>query len=119
MTIDQAKKFLDYVMNKKQNNYLSGDDFNFLAPIAQMSVLNDRLGNVKKYLPGAPVPPYGFSINQKSREELRPLMKKPTVTAVAAGVASYPADYLYYDAIDVNGGNFTRAMPPISAAIAK
>lgn len=69
----------------------------------QTSFINDRLGNVKKYAPHDPTPNYGFGLNQKIREELRPLLVKPTLTAVTAGVATIPADYLYYDTIAVSG----------------
>lgn len=103
MDINSAFNFINFCSNKRQNGYVSPSDFNNLAPIAQMSVINDRLGNVKKYQPHDPTPNYGFGLNQKIREELRPLLVKPTVTAVTAGVATIPADYLYYDTISVAG----------------
>lgn len=103
MTINQAYLFVQFIFNKKSSGFIKPDDFNTIAPIAQMSVLNDRLGNIKKYQPGAPVPPYGFNINQKIREDLRLVMVKPTTTAVSSGVAAYPADYLYCDTITAGG----------------
>lgn len=95
MNINEAIQLVRFILNKDQNGNITGDDFNLLAPIAQISVLNDRLGNLKKY----PDQPYGFSVSQKAREEIRSLMVLPTTTAVSSGVATYPGDYLYYDTI--------------------
>lgn len=103
MTIDEAIRLTRFVLNKDQNGYMSGDQFNLLAPLAQLSVMNDRIGNVKKYQVSHPVPPQGFNNSQKAREELMPLLVKPTTTAVSTGVAAYPEDYIYYDSITVNG----------------
>jgi len=104
MTIDQAIQLTRFILNKDQNGYMTGDQFNLLAPLAQLSVLNDRIGNIKKYQVSHPVPPQGFSASQKAREELMPLMVKPTTTAVAAGLATYPADYLYYNSLMTAAG---------------
>jgi hypothetical protein len=90
MNINEAIQLVRFILNKDQNGNITGDNFNLMAPVAQMSVLQDRLGNIKKYQPGSPVPNYGFSVSQKAREELMPLMVKPTTTAVAAGLAAYP-----------------------------
>lgn len=98
MTINEAYIFVNFICNKKQRGYVTPDNFNNLAPIMQMSLINDRIGNIKKY----PFQ-YGFGQTQKIREELRPLLVKPTVTAVTTGVAPFPADYIYYDTISVSG----------------
>ena len=103
MTIDQAYQFIQFCYNKRQGGYITPDQFNNLAPIMQMSLINDRIGNVKKYQPGFPVPSYGFGVTQKSREELRPLLVKPTIVSVTTGVATIPGDYLYYDTISIGG----------------
>lgn len=109
MTIDEAYRFCQFVTNKSQQGNVTPAQFNMLAPIMQMSVINDRLGNVKKYQPGAPVPPYGFNMNDKTREELRPISVPPTVTPVTAGVATMPAGLLYLDTITVGGRLATEA----------
>lgn len=101
MTIDQAYNFVQFVYNKNQSGYISPSQFNNLAPIMQISLINDRIGNVKSYQ--GDVPPYGFGMNQKIREELRPLLVQPTTKTVTAGVMTVPDDYLYYDTVSVNG----------------
>lgn len=104
MNINQAIQLVRFILNKDQNGNITGDQFNLLAPIAQTAVLNDRLGNLKKY----PTLPYGFSASQKAREEIRPLMVLPTTQAVTNGVASYPGDYLYYDTVLTNNNILMR-----------
>lgn len=99
MTIDQAYKFIQFVYNKAQTGYIEPSQFNMLAPIMQMSLINDRLGNVKKYRSPNQSPPYGFNSSQKIREELKGIMVKPTTIAISSGKFNYPADYLYYDTI--------------------
>ena len=103
MTIDQAYQFVQFVLNKDQSGYISPDQFNNISPIAQMALINDRIGNVKKYRQDHPIPVYGFGMNQKTREELRMLLVKPTNLTVTAGVATIPNDYLYYDTLAVSG----------------
>lgn len=98
MTIDQAYRFVQYVANKSQNGNITPDDFNLLAPIAQMSLLNDRLGNVKKYKPHDPVPPYGFGISQKTKEELG-ILSTNTSLPLTSGSADLPSDLLYLDTV--------------------
>lgn len=104
MNINQAIELVRFILNKDQNGNITGDNFNLMAPVAQMSVLQDRLGNIKKYQPGNPVANYGFSVSQKAREEIMPLMVKPTTTAVVAGLAAYPGDYLYYNTLATAAG---------------
>lgn len=94
---------MQFCYNKSQQGYITPDQFNNLAPICQMSLINDRIGNVKKYRPGYPVPAVGFGITQKSREELRPLLKPPTVTAAPSAIMPVPTDYLYYDTVSIGG----------------
>jgi len=107
MNINEAIKLVRFILNKDQNGNIKGDDFNLMAPIAQLSVLNDRIGNIKKYQISNP-PPYGFSVSQKAREELMPLMTPPTTTAVTAGIAAYPGDYIYYNNLSTTGGKLIK-----------
>jgi len=87
-----------FVANKSQQGNITPAQFNMLAPIMQLSVINDMLGVEQKYQAHDPVPNVGFGITQKVREELRLLLVKPTTTAVTAGIAVYPPTALYLDA---------------------
>lgn len=94
MTIDQAYQFIQFICNKIQNGNITPNQFNMLAPIAQMSLINQLLGNEQEYQPGKPVPRYGFGLNQKIKEDLRPLFDTTTLTFVA-GSAAYPGSSIY------------------------
>ena len=99
MTIDQAYRLIQFVANKEQQGNIKPEDFNLLAPIAQLSVLNDRLGNVKKYRPHDPVPPYGVGITQKIDEELRPVLDFST-QSVNTGEIPYPDSAIYVHTVE-------------------
>lgn len=99
MTINECYIFCQFIFNKYQNGYITPSQFNNLAPIMQMALINDRLGNVKKYRPHDPVPPYGYGLGQKAIEELRPLYELPAPIAVASGQATIPTDMLYLDSM--------------------
>jgi len=100
MTIDQAYQFVQFVANKEQRGNITPDQFNMLAPLMQMSFINDRIGNLKKYRPHDPIPEYGYGITRKAREELRPITVVAALTALGGGDFTLPSDFLY--AITVN-----------------
>lgn len=102
MTIDQAYQFCLYVANKEQRGSFTPDQFNIVAPIMQMSVVNDRLGNLKKYRPHDPIPNYGPQVSQKSGEELRHIYKI-TNPSILNGKIGYPTDSIYLMSITSNG----------------
>lgn len=109
MTINEAFEFCNFVINKEQQGSFTADQFNLLAPLAQLSVINNRL-QAKYNEKGMLVK--GMGVNDKIREEFRPILKNPQTTTVTAGVASYPGDYLYMDAMTTTGGRIiTEATP--------
>lgn len=101
MTIDEAYRLTSFVINAEQQGKLTADEFNLLAPIAQLSVINNRLqpeyddkGRLVK----------GMGVNDKIREEFRPILKNPQVIAVSSGLAPYPVDYIYMDSMTDSAG---------------
>lgn len=102
MSIDECYVFLQTVLNKTQNGNVSPAQFNNLAPIAQISIINQELGNEQEYVPGQPIPRYGFGINQKSMENLRDLIKEPQAISFSSGIGTYPTDSLYLFNVTVN-----------------
>jgi len=104
MNINDAYRLVDFIANKTvQNGFVSPDQFNNVAPIAQISVINKLLGNETEYQSGRPIPRYGFGIDQKIMEILRPLIVTPTPLPILYGLANYPADCLYVFAIQIPG----------------
>ena len=66
MSIDQAYQFVQFVYNKSQNGNITPGQFNVLAPTAQISIINQYLGNEAEYVPGRPIARNGFLLNQKN-----------------------------------------------------
>lgn len=104
MTIDQAYNLLQLVYNKAQGGNITPAQWNNAADICQISMINELLGNEGEYRPGMPVPQTGFSINQKNRQELQPIIKPLTTIAVSSGLMAWPEDCLYYNALTTSGG---------------
>lgn len=95
MDINQCFEFVKFVSNKTQQGNITPQQFNMLAPIAQISLVNQLLGNEQEYQPSKPLARYGMGINQKLMEDLRPIVTIPTALVFTAGVATYPVTSLY------------------------
>lgn len=96
MTIDQAYQFVLFVANKEQRGSVPPEKFNMLAPIMQMSVINDAVGNIKKYQPHNPIPDYGVQMNRVMRRKLRNITTINTsLTNPSTGNFTVPSDFLY------------------------
>lgn len=104
MTIDSAFRFVSYVANKEVSGVITPAQFNLLAPLAQLSFVNDRIANVKKYRPHDPVPEYGWNITQKIKEELSALYTSQVVT-LTSGVGPMPTNFLYLDVLLTPAGS--------------
>lgn len=117
MTIDKAYRTLATAYNKNQQGNLTPAQANLAFDIYQTSILNDLLGNEQQYQPGMPIPKTGFSINQKNREELRPITKAFQTLAVTAGLVTYPTDYVYYDTMTTVAGLLITEATPDEIAI--
>lgn len=103
MTIDDAFRLVNFIINAEQQGKITPTNFNTLAPVMQLSVIDDRIGNLKKKNQ------YGWGFNQKVRDELWPLLKEVTIPQ-AAGRFALPADYLYVDKVnEVDGSLITPA----------
>jgi hypothetical protein len=109
MNIDEAFRFVNFIISKETNGSITADNFNLNCPIAQLSVINQRL-SPKYDEKGMLIK--GFGVDDKIREDFKPILKDPQTISVAAGVASYPDDYLYLDSITTTTGlPITEATP--------
>lgn len=99
-TVDQVYKLMLYSVAKNlQDGYLSPDDFNLLMPQAEKSYLDYLLGQYQKYQPGRPVPPVAFAQTERVRNSLIPLIYGTVLNIDSQGIAPYPSDYEYTDAM--------------------
>lgn len=101
MTIDEAYQFISFVANKEQQGYVTPSQFNIIAPIAQMSVVNKRLDGIR--LPKAErIAP---DVHQRMIEDLRPIFTSVETTpggGVRVNNVTYPADALYIHSLNTN-----------------
>jgi hypothetical protein len=99
MTIDQAYRTCLYIYNKNKSGTFTGQQFNLLAPIAQLEVLGELLGN-EQLLNERGVPPYGYGFNRKIDTYLKPLLTQPvTITVLGSGLWDYPEGFIWPDAV--------------------
>jgi len=118
MDINQCYILCQTVTNKTQNGNLSPLQFNNLAPIAQLSVINQLLGNEQEYRPTLELPKYGFRSSQKISEDLRPLVAPPSTIALSGGSGTYPATSLYLDTVtEASSGALIRPVEYDEAVI--
>jgi len=119
MTIDQAYKFVDYIANKKQYGYIKPDDFNLLAPQAQIEAVMKAYGNPKTYQNGRPIPIIGYSMTIKTQDNLRTLLKYDDNAGAGYATSSndldYPSDYLHIDSLERIDG--TQIKPQLTSEI--
>jgi hypothetical protein len=104
MSIDEAYRLINFIANKEQSgNTFNPGQFNTLAKVAQLDFISKRLGNLKMLGPVS-VPQFGYKSNRKVDEDLRPLVYGPITIPITVntGLFSYPAGYMWPDAIHKN-----------------
>lgn len=101
MTIDESYRLSSFVINKEVSGQITPGQFNLIAPQAQLVILNNRL---QPQYDAKGILIKGFGVNDNIREDLRNLMKNPQTIAVSGGIAAYPEDYIYLDAMTTNAG---------------
>jgi len=118
VNIDQAYRFIQLIYAKSQSGNITPEQFNNAAMISQISVINDMIGNEKEYQPGQPSPRYGFGLNQKVQEDLRPIIRTPQALVFSSGVGTYPTDSLYlFDLAETSSGKEIRPVEVDEARI--
>lgn len=107
MTINEAYVFIQNIYNKTQQGNIAPEQINSFFPVAQEWVLNQLLGEDKRYSTQnrVPIPTYGLGLDQQTQEHLRPIIKTPTALVFTAGVATYPTDSVYlFDLAETSSG---------------
>lgn len=102
MDVNVAYKIVLYACAKnKQNGYVSPEDFNtVLMPVAQRGYLDYLLGEYQRYSLRRPIAVVEFGQNERIRDSISPLIYGTVLTPdVLTGIASFPSDYEYVDAM--------------------
>jgi hypothetical protein len=92
MNIDVIKQWFDYVCNKYQKGYVSGDEFNVMFNQCQTSYYDFLLGHVEQYQYGRPVPRVGVGITESVSTKLSPFITTAAPT-VASQLATKPGGF--------------------------
>lgn len=100
MTVDDLYKIMRYAIAKNnQQGYLSPADFNLTINTAQRSYLDYLLGEYQRYQVQRPIAVVEFGQNARVRQSLSPLIYGTVLSPNAQGVAPFPTDYEYPDAM--------------------
>jgi len=113
MTVNFMRNLILLATAKNQQGYIAPDDLNTNLQQAQLSFTDYLLGQFQTYQVGRPVSRVDYSMTEKSRQRLTPLIG-PLVplTIDVTGLAPYPPDFQQLDAMfDSTGNNRIRYAP--------
>lgn len=97
-SIDTVYSLVKFVANKEQRGEISPDQYNNLAKIAQNEVIAELIGPLE--FDQNRVPKYGYRMNRRISETLRPLVYGPvTIPISQSGNFDYPYGFIWPDAI--------------------
>lgn len=100
MTVDELKRFVEFIINKEQSgNSITPDQFNLLLGRASDDYFKLKYGLPEEYQPGSPLPRQAYAVSQKIIDDLRPFIKTGSLTIDAEGKGKYPTDYVHVSAV--------------------
>ena len=104
MTVDEAKKFCEYISNKDQSgNSMSPDEYNTLLRTSAIDFARHLYGTTEDYRPGDPTPPVVYEVTQYVTDALRVLkIKDDSLLLDTNGKANIPPDYAHVSSIRYN-----------------
>jgi len=108
LDVNQVYEVMKYAVAKNQSQgYLSADDFYISINAAQRSYADYLLGEYQKYQIQRPIAVVEFGQNERIRDSISPLIYN-TVLPInsTTGIAPYPSDYEYVDAMWSVYGNY-------------
>jgi hypothetical protein len=103
MTVNDVYLLIQFIVKKGQSGDLTPSEFNRVINAAQRQYLSYLLGDFQTYTPGRPIAKVELGNNAIVRQRLAPVIKRTTLV-VAAGLSTYPADFLQTDAMWQSGG---------------
>ncbi len=82
-----------FILNKYQDGYFSGDEFTLLFNQAQNNYYDFLLGHVEQYQYGRPVPRVGINMTEQVSYKLAPFLKYEPSGVPATQQVSKPSDF--------------------------
>lgn len=108
MNIDETYRFVNFIANKKQYGQIKPNDFNLLAPQAQMQAIMNAFGNPRTYQNGRPIPIIGHTMTTKTQDNLKSLLVRDdnegSGFSTTDNELAYPPDYLHIDVLEKMNG---------------
>ena len=112
MTIKDVKDIIDFITNKYQLGYVSGDEFNKIFRISELGYLSFLLGNQHQYNPGRPVPRVGLNMSKANTERLAPFRFTLATPSGVSGEISKMSDVAAIETMNtVDGKKLTYVSP--------
>jgi hypothetical protein len=112
MTIKEIKSFFDFITNKYQLGYVSGDEFNRLWRISELSHMDSLLGKEQQFSQGRPVPRWGLDVTKRNVEGLAPFRYTITVNSGASGEISKMTDVAAIETVNKTDGTKLQFVSP-------
>ncbi len=100
MTVKQVKSLIDFLANKYQLGYISGDEFNLTFRAAEMSHLAYLLGNTHQFQPGRPIPRFGLNMTKSNTERLAPFRFTVSANSGTSGEIAKMSDVVAVEAMN-------------------
>ena len=92
MNINTIKEWFDFVTNKYQKGYFSGDEFTALFNRNQLAYYDFLIGHMEQYQPGRPVPRIGLGMTENVTTKLSPFIKTATLTVTSQNATKPTSD---------------------------
>lgn len=102
-TVDQVYSFLRWLLRKNQAGAISSGDFFNAWNSESSSYFQDLLGRFQARSNGKLGMNTGMIENETVETKLSPFIKPPTPLAIAGGLATLPADFIYKLGLRING----------------
>lgn len=99
MDVNVTYNIIKYCANKAQQGYIKPDSFNLIINAAQKMYLDYLLGEYQKYQLQRPISVVELGQTKKLRQSISPLIYGTVFTPSTTGIAPFPSDYQYPDAM--------------------
>lgn len=93
MNINEIFEYYNFVLNKNQEGYTTGDEFTRLFNQEQNSYYDFLIGHVEQFQYARPVPRVGISMSEHVDSRLAPFLKPISGASVSAQSVTKPGDF--------------------------
>ena len=95
INVDRIKRFVELISNKNQNGQFTVDRFNLALQQAEQELFNEYYGLPNRSLNGRTQNDMFWESNEKTKNTLRPFIKKTSLIINSNGEATVPLDFVH------------------------